>query len=81
MNSTVIENRYVQYSGMYLKELGQGGRTILFKEDHLPKSIYLGKFVFAQTEMVKATPVKVRKIFENGKFVGPDIIEEQNFDY
>lgn len=81
MNSTVIENRYVQYSGMYLKELGRDGRTLLFKENHLPKSIYLGKFVFSQTEMISVKPVKVLKIFENGKFIGPSIIEEQNFDY
>lgn len=81
MHSKVVDNRYVQYSGMYLKEPGKGGRTVLFKEEHLPKTIHLGKFIFAQTEMVSATPVKARKIFEDGKFIGPSIIEEQNFDY
>ncbi len=81
MHSKVVDDRYVQYSGMYLKEPGKDGRTFLFTEEHLPKAIYLGKFVFAQTEMVDATPVKVRKIFENGKFIGPSIIEEQNLDY
>ena len=81
MHSKVVDNRYVQYSGMYLKESGKEGRTVLFKEEHLPKTIYLGKFIFAQTEMVSATPVKVRKIFEDGKFIGPSIIEAQNFHY
>jgi hypothetical protein len=81
MHSKVVDNRYIQYSGMYLKNLGKEDRTVLFKEECLPKTIYLGKFVFAQTEGVSVTPVKVRKIFENGKFIGPSIIEEQSFDY
>ena len=81
MHSMVIENRYIRYSGMYLKELGKNGRIIRFKEEYLPKSIYLGKFMFSQTEKIEATPVKVKKIFEDGKFLGPSIVEEQTLVY
>lgn len=81
MHSKVIDNRYIQYSGMYLKEPGKDGKTVLFKENCLPKNIYLGKLVFSQTEMISATPVKVLKIFENGKFIGPSIVNEQGFDF
>lgn len=70
----VVENRYVQYSGVYFKEIQ--GRTFRFTEGNLPKEIYLGKFEFERSELVSAEPVKVKKIFENGKYVGPSIAEE-----
>jgi hypothetical protein len=81
MYSKVVDNKYIKYSGVYFREIGKDGRTVLFREKDLPKDIYLGKFVFDQTEMIDVKPVKVKKIFENGKYIGPSIIEEENFDY
>lgn len=75
----VVENRYVQYSGVYFKEIQ--GRTFRFTEGNLPKEIYLGKFEFERSELVSAEPIKVKKIFENGKYVGPSIAEENEIGY
>lgn len=75
----VVENRYVQYSGVYFMEIQ--GRTFRFTEGNLPKEIYLGKFEFERSELVSAEPVKVKKIFENGKYVGPSIAEENEIGY
>lgn len=81
MHTTIEPNGYVKYSGVYIRELGQHGRKFKISEDHLPKTIFLGKFLFANTELVNCTPVKVKKIFEGGKFLGPSIVEENSFDY
>ena len=75
----IIDNKYVQYSGVYFKEIQ--GRTFRFTEGYLPKEIYLGKFEFERTELISAKPVKVKKIFENGRFVGPSIAEENEIGY
>lgn len=75
----IIDNKYVQYSGVYFKEIH--GRTFRFTEGYLPKEIYLGKFEFERTELISAKPVKVKKIFENGRFVGPSIAEENEIGY
>ena len=75
----VVENRYVQYSGVYFKEIQ--GRTFRFTAGNLPKEIYLGKFEFERSELVSAGPVKVKKIFENGTYVGPSIAEENESGY
>ena len=39
------------------------------------------KLEFENTELVSAKPVKVKKIFENGKYVGPSIEEENLIGY
>ena len=79
MFTKVVENKYVQYSGLYFKEIQ--GRTFRFTEGNLPQKIYLGKFEFKRTELISAVPVKVKKIFENGKYVGPSIAEESEIGY
>ncbi len=76
-----INDEYIQYTGVYFKELRDNGRIFRFRENDLPKEIYIGKFVFAQTEMIGVTPVKVKKVYENGKYLGPSIAEEDSFDY
>ena len=81
MRSTMDADGHVNYSGVYLKEIGKQGRTFKFEEDCLPKTIWLGKFLFAHTEHIDITPVKVKKVFENGKYVGPSIVEDDSFDY
>lgn len=79
--SELLENRRMRYSGVYLKELGQNGRTFRFTETALPKEVYLGKFSFVETERVDVKPVKVAKIFENGKYIGPLLVDEQEMEY
>lgn len=79
--SKVLNDRYVGYTGVYFKELGKGGRVVRFLEDKLPSKISLGKFVFGYSDKIDITPVKVRTIYENGKFVGPSIAEEEKLDY
>ena len=79
--TTIKESRLVQYSGVFFKELGKNGRVVQFTEDALPKKVSLGKFVFSLDEMIDAKPVIVKTIFENGVFVGPDIVDEDSFDY
>lgn len=79
--SKVLNDRYVGYTGVYFKKLGKGGRVVRFLEDKLPSKISLGKFVFGFSDKIDITPVKVRTIYENGKFVGPSIAEEEKLDY
>lgn len=79
MYTKIIENRYIQYLGVYFKEIQ--GRIFRFTEEHLPREIYLEKFEFDTTEFVSARPVKTKKIFENGKYVGPSIAEEKEMGY
>ena len=79
--SKVLNDRYVGYTGVYFKEYGRGGRVVRFLEDKLPSKISLGKFFFGYSDKNDITPVKVRTIYENGKFVGPSIAEEEKLDY
>lgn len=79
--SKVVDDSYVEYSGVYFKELSKDGRTFKFSKDDLPEQIYLGKFVYAQTELLDIQAVKVAKVFEDGRFVGSSIVEEENLDY
>lgn len=76
-----VSDEYIQYSGIYFQELSETGRRFYFRKEDLPNEIYLGKFVYAQTEKVNITPVKVKKVYENGKYLGPSIAEEDSFDY
>ena len=70
-----------EYSGVYFKELTEEGKISVFREEHLPKRISLGKLVFANTIEVGITPTKIKTVFEDGKFVGPSIAEEEKLDY
>ena len=79
--SKVLNDRYLGYTGVYFKKLGKGGRVVRFLEDKLPSKISLGKFVFGSSDKIDITSVKVRTIYENGKFVGPSIAEEEKLDY
>ena len=80
-HSKVINEKYAGYTGVYFKELGKDGRIIQFTKDGLPSRISLGKFVFGYSDKIDITPMKVKTIFENGKFVGPSIAEEEKLDY
>lgn len=74
-------NQYLKYSGVYFKELGKEGRTVKFAKDNLPNVIYTAKIIFANTEMIDVTPVRRMKIFDNGKYIGPPIVNEEKFSY
>lgn len=79
--SKVLNDRYIGYTGVYFKELGKGGRVVRFLENKLPSKISLGKFILGYSNKIDITPVKVKTIYENGKFVGPSIAEEEKLDY
>lgn len=74
-------NIHLKYSGVYFKELGKEGRIFKFNSENLPNKIYTAKFVFAKSELIDVTPVKRMKIFEEGKFIGPSIVDEDRFSY
>ncbi len=61
------------------KELGSGGRTFKFSKDNLPNTIYTAKFFFAKSDMIDAIPVRRMKIFENVKYIGHPIVDEDKF--
>lgn len=77
----ILEDGSVKYSGLYIKALGIEGSNFTVREDGLPAEIYLAKMVFEQTKMIHMTPIKVKKVFENGKFIGPSIVDEETPDY
>ena len=76
-----IEGGRTVYSGVYFKEIREEGNTWCFTEKHLPHKVSLGKFVFTQTTLVNVTPTKVKTVFEDGRFIGPSIAEEEKLDY
>ena len=79
-NARLDGNKTV-YSGVFFKEFIEEGKIWGFKEEHLPKRISLGKFVFANSIRIGITPKKIKTVFEDGKFVGPSIAEEEKLDY
>ena len=81
IQSKVINDRYIRFSGVYFKELGDSNKISRFTEDDLPSRISLGKFVLGYTDKIEMIPMKVKVVFENGKFVGPSIAEEEKLDY
>lgn len=83
--SRTADDRYIQYSGIYFRPFGPGIKgfqgILRFDEQHLPKTIYLGKLEFKRSEQISFQPIKVRKVFENGIFIGPTIAEETEIVY
>lgn len=78
--SQVVEGRYSVYSGFYLRTL-RTGMVRRFQKENMPKSIWLGNLAIENTELVEITPKKVVKLFENGHYVGPILVEEDCLDY
>lgn len=77
--SRIIDYRYVQYSGVYIKDV-EGGRVHKFTADNLPRTIYLGKFDMNK-ETVSLEPKKENMIYDNGKYVGPSYAEQDEITY
>jgi hypothetical protein len=80
-SSRVIDGLYVEYSGVYFKQIESSGKTYRFISERLPKKISLGKFVFGYSNKVEINTVKIKTIYEDGKFVGPSIAEEEQLNY
>ena len=78
--SQVVEGRYSVYSGFYLRTL-RTGMVRRFQKENMPKTIWLGNLAIENTELVEITPKKVVKLFENGHYVGPILVEEDCLDY
>lgn len=76
-----VENEYLKYSGVYFKEPSKEGRVFRFDKNNLPNKIYTAKFIFAKTEHVEISPVKRMKIFDNGKFIGQSVVDEDRLSY
>lgn len=81
MHTKIANGNYIEYSGVYLKELSKEGRVFRLSENQLPSAIYLGKLEIEHSEEIKWNPVKTKKIFEDGKFIGPSIAEEDGINY
>lgn len=79
--ASVAPDGRMNYSGLYVRELGQNGQGYKITEESLPKEIALGKMIFPKTQGIHFNFVKVKKVFENGRFVGPSIAEEDALDY
>lgn len=76
----VVGNK-TEYSAVYFREMRENGNTWGFREEYVPRRITIGKFVFGYDDRITVDPVKVKVIFEDGKFVGPSIAEEEKLDY
>ena len=81
MHTKLDDHNHTDYSGVYFKEIGKGGRIVRFSEENLPQSITLGKFEYGRGEQFSVNPIKVKVIYENGKYVGPSIAEDNLIDY
>ncbi len=76
-----IENGHVKYSGIYFRNFEKNAKPFLIHENELPDEIQLGKLDFGDGEKIELNPQKVKKIFANGKFIGPRIFEENTIDF
>lgn len=81
MRSQVSTDGHTVYSGTYIKGVGPEGLSYRITEEKMPTEMYLGKLVFTQSEQIRFEPQKVKKILENGKFIGPSIADEDQMDY
>lgn len=75
---TEIIDDHIQYSGAYIKDLGKNGKIHKITKANLPDTIYSGKINIhmSEVEQVELIPIKLKKVFENGKFVGDSIAGE-----
>lgn len=81
-NAKLVNDSYIQYSGAFFRDFNPNGKRYVLLKDHLPKRITLAKLVFEQgVEKVAFSPVKVKVIFENGRFIGPPIATEERIRY
>ena len=72
----LTEGRYIEYSGMYLRQLGPESRVFKLDGETIPDRVWLARLNFARTELMNMDIEKVALIFEDGKFVGQSLVEE-----
>lgn len=65
---------------MYFSILGSDSIQRISKEN-LPERFWIGKLDFKQTESFTFKLIKETLLFEHGRYVGPDLADEQDFDY
>ena len=79
-----FDNGIVKYSGVYFKPLrifnDEIDNVSFFDTSKMPSKIFIGKLTIGKTPG-ETCPVAHKLIFEEGKFVGPSIIESANLDY
>lgn len=75
-NTSLNDDGSIEYSGVYLKPVGENKDAAIIKEENLPAEIYLGELTIARTEFVDVKPTIICKVYDNGKFVGPSIVDE-----
>lgn len=77
---TRIVDNHVTYSGIYFKKLGKEEKYQLDQKG-MPNTIYYGKLAINNSKTVGFEPKIICKIFEKGKFIGPDIKEDKQYTY
>lgn len=80
--SSVVDGRYISYSGFYLKEWTSKS-IYRFNENHMPTILWLAKneVTATQDDQVKMDVRRICKLFEAGKYVGPSLVDEGGLDY
>lgn len=76
MKTQTIDNRYVKYSGVYLREINEAGRGFVIENESMVDKIILMKFVPEGINEVRFRFTIVKTIYEKGKFLGPAIVDE-----
>lgn len=80
-NSFINDKGYIEYTGLYFKDVGPSQRKYTIQENGLPEKIYLGKLDIKNSETIQFEPKKEKLIWEAGRFVGPLIADELGGDY
>ncbi len=82
-NAEIKDNAYLKYNCLLYANYDDRGRICQISEEEFnkyPVNIYLGRIEFGfdiNKGIVINPPKKVLTIFENGRYVGPSIIEEE----
>lgn len=77
----VFENSsYIRYSGIYVRDI-ESGQELVIRKGYVPRKIVLIKMIPYGKREVKLKLVKVKTIYENGKYVGSSIVEEESLYY
>ena len=77
----VVEQNYFKFSGAYYHTFALPHQEGTITENNQPEEIYLVELAFSETDTIQVDCVKKLKIFSNGKFIGPSIIDEKGDNY
>lgn len=77
----INNGKYIEYSGVYILDMVSKNKYRI-TENSLPTKVILGRLEIAgKYEIEKLSIEKVKTIFEDGKFLGPRIIDEIEEEY